>query len=33
MKSLFHLENKMGKAKRKMRPQPPWWWILDNDNC
>lgn len=23
----------MGKAKRKMRPQPPWWWILDNDNC
>ena len=23
----------MGKAKRKMQPQPPWWWILDNDNC
>lgn len=23
----------MGKAKRKMRPQPPGWWILDNDNC
>ena len=23
----------MGKAKRKMRPQPPWWWTLDNDNC
>ena len=23
----------MGKAKRKMRPQPPWWWELDNDNC
>lgn len=19
--------------KRKMRPQPPWWWTLDNDNC
>ena len=16
-----------------MRPQPPWWWTLDNDNC
>ena len=23
----------MGKAKRKMRPQPPLWWTLDNDNC
>ncbi len=23
----------MGKAKRKMRPQPPFWWTLDNDNC
>lgn len=23
----------MGKAKRKMRPEPPWWWTLDNDNC
>lgn len=23
----------MSKAKRKMRPQPPWWWTLDNDNC
>ena len=23
----------MGKTKRKMRPQPPWWWTLDNDNC
>lgn len=23
----------MGKAKRKQRPQPPWWWNLDNDNC
>lgn len=23
----------MGKAKRKMRPQSPWWWTLDNDNC
>ena len=23
----------MGKVKRKMRPQPPWWWTLDNDNC
>lgn len=23
----------MGKAKRKMRSQPPWWWTLDNDNC
>ena len=23
----------MGKAKRKMRPQPPCWWELDNDNC
>lgn len=21
----------MGKAKRKMRPQPPWWWTLDNE--
>ena len=21
----------MGKAKRKMRPQPPWWWELEND--
>lgn len=20
----------MGKAKRKMRPQPPFWWTLDN---
>ena len=19
--------------KRKMCPQPPWWWTLDNDNC
>ena len=23
----------MGKARRKMRPQPPKWWTLDNDNC
>ena len=23
----------MGKAKRKMRPQPPFWRTLDNDNC
>lgn len=23
----------MGKARRKMRPQPPRWWTLDNDNC
>ena len=23
----------MGKAKRKMRPQPPWWWLLDTDGC
>ena len=23
----------MGKAKRKMRPQSPWRWELDNDNC
>ena len=23
----------MGKAKRKMCPQPPCWWTLDNDNC
>lgn len=23
----------MSKAKRKMHPQPPWWWTLDNDNC
>ena len=23
----------MGKVKRKMRPQPPKWWTLDNDNC
>lgn len=19
--------------KRKLRPEPPWWWTLDNDNC
>lgn len=23
----------MSKARRKMRPQPPKWWTLDNDNC
>jgi hypothetical protein len=23
----------MGKVKRKMRPQPPKWWMVDNDNC
>lgn len=23
----------MGKARRKMHPQPPRWWTLDNDNC
>lgn len=19
--------------QRKLRPEPPWWWTLDNDNC
>ena len=23
----------MGKAKRKMRPQPLWWWTLETDGC
>lgn len=23
----------MSKAKRKQRPQHPWLWTLDNDNC
>lgn len=23
----------MGRAKRKMKPQPSWEWLLDNDNC
>lgn len=26
-------DKNMGKVKRKQRPQPPWWWNLDNDNC
>lgn len=23
----------IGKAKRKHRPSPPRWWLLENDNC
>ena len=23
----------MGKAIRKKHPQPPWWFVLETDNC